>query len=368
LLPLSCTGRAGWLTLYVYLQNRAIRSAVAEQEFWKNASHIRKDLYDVDAISDFWNWMTPFANVVLGSNTAGGMFPDQPGFFYRYFRILGLMRLRQIRVQKVLTHFPNKCTFLTATELCSWPSPGQNSCEVPKKLEEYITDCYAPFTTKVMDSSPFGPINPSSGLAEWKWYSANEMNEGSYTGRSWTVYPGSGYNVTLPLNYNAALEKLHYLKTNNWIDLQTRAVFLDFIAYNANLKLITLIKVAIEFPASSGCRPHLLLRTSKIERLVSDEMSNTALLAETILLVLVRLVFSKSRPRASLLQNVLTYSEPLQPLYSARSAKIPAPAIKILRRFLGLFRDGQLPALYCGLYHALPAVLCCLQVRLSAAA
>ena len=83
------------------LQNRAIKTAVAEQEFWKNASHVRKDLYDVDAVADFWNWLTPFANVVLGSNTAGGMFPDQPGFFYRYFRILGLMRLRQVRVGKV---------------------------------------------------------------------------------------------------------------------------------------------------------------------------------------------------------------------------------------------------------------------------
>ena len=96
-------------TTHEHLQNRAIKTAVAEQEFWKNASHVRKDLYDVDAVADFWNWLTPFANVVLGSNTAGGMFPDQPGFFYRYFRILGLMRLRQVRVQKVpFTHNPNR--------------------------------------------------------------------------------------------------------------------------------------------------------------------------------------------------------------------------------------------------------------------
>ena len=146
-----------------------------------------------------------------------------------------------------------------------------------------------------MDSSPFGPVNKNSGLAEWKWYSAKEMNEGSYTGRSWTVYPGSGYNVTLPLNYNAALERLYYLKENNWIDLQTRAVFLDFIVYNANVKLISLVKVAVEFPPSSGCRPHLLLRTSQIDRLVQSEMSNTAMLAETILIVLVRWVARRKK-------------------------------------------------------------------------
>ena len=90
---------------------------MAEQEFWKNASHVRKDLYDVDAVADFWNWLTPFANVVLGSNTAGGMFPDQPGFFYRYFRILGLMRLRQVRVQKVPLHITPKDM---SVELVCW--------------------------------------------------------------------------------------------------------------------------------------------------------------------------------------------------------------------------------------------------------
>jgi len=78
------------------LQNRAIKAAVAEQEFWANASHIRKDFYDIDAVSDFWNYLTPFVNVVLSES-----FPDKPGFFSGYFRILGLMRLRQVRVKKV---------------------------------------------------------------------------------------------------------------------------------------------------------------------------------------------------------------------------------------------------------------------------
>ena len=78
------------------VQNRAIKAAVAEQEFWFNASHIRKDFYDIDAVADFWNWLTPFANVMFSNS-----FPDQPGFFYRYFRILGLMRMRQVRVKKV---------------------------------------------------------------------------------------------------------------------------------------------------------------------------------------------------------------------------------------------------------------------------
>jgi len=150
----------------------------------------------------------------------------------------------------------------------------------------YIKDCYAPFSKKSMDSNPYGPKNPVSQLPIWKWYSEKEMMEGSYLGRTGISYPGSGFNITLPMNYGGTLKELHFLKANNWVDLQTRVVFVDFIVYNANVRLITLIKVAIEFPASSGCRPYLLLRTSQIDRLVQSEMSNTAMLAETILLVL----------------------------------------------------------------------------------
>jgi hypothetical protein len=103
-----CCGRDPWphaggqaaspltVACWSVLQNRAIKAAVAEQEFWANASHIRKDFYDIDAVSDFWNYLTPFVNVVLSESLL-----DQPGFFFGYFRILGLMRLRQVRVKKV---------------------------------------------------------------------------------------------------------------------------------------------------------------------------------------------------------------------------------------------------------------------------
>ena len=137
-----------------------------------------------------------------------------------------------------------------------------------------------------MDSVPYGPVDPITELPVFKWFSEKEMMEGSYVGRSGIQYPGSGYNVTLPLKQSHALEEIYFLKDNNWIDLQTRAVFIDFIVYNANVRLITLIKVAVEFPASSGCRPFLVLRTSQIDRLVQKEMTNTSMLAEFFLLVL----------------------------------------------------------------------------------
>ena len=102
------------------LQNRAIKAAVAEQEFWANASHIRKDFYDIDAVSDFWNYLTPFVNVVLSESLL-----DQPGFFFGYFRILGLMRLRQVRVKKV---WPC-CTLVRVLHATSSSQDPAGSCK-----------------------------------------------------------------------------------------------------------------------------------------------------------------------------------------------------------------------------------------------
>jgi hypothetical protein len=230
----------------------------------------------------------------------------------------------------------------------------QNSCRIPSQLSKYITDCYAPFSTKVLDSAPYGPRDSKTNLPVWKWFSEDELMEGTYTGRSNIDYPGSGFNITLPMDYNAVQEKLSYLQNNNWIDLQTRAVFVDFIAFNANTNLITLVKLAVsslftrttcwrvtdashmlrctshcihssfetdlpmgmlqvEFPASSGCRPYLLLRTSRIDRLVQSEMSNTAMLAETILLVMVPMHAIASPYALCLLKPLLCPSSP--PLY-----------------------------------------------------
>ena len=38
-------------------QNRAVRTAITEQEFFFNTSHVRKDFYDIDGVDEFWKWM-----------------------------------------------------------------------------------------------------------------------------------------------------------------------------------------------------------------------------------------------------------------------------------------------------------------------
>ena len=118
---------------------------------------------------------------------------------------------------------------------------GSDSCAVPALLQEYGAECYAPFSAAAEDREAYGP---SDGLGQrvWRWWSAAELREGSYVGRSWVTYPGSGFNVTLPTDRASALERLAFLQDNRWVDLRTRAVFLDMLIYNANTRLVTLVK------------------------------------------------------------------------------------------------------------------------------
>lgn len=244
-------------------QNRAVRTAITEQEFFFNTSHVRKDFYDIDGVDEFWKWMRgPLPATLLSES-----FPDQRGFFYRYLRVLGQIRLRQVRV-------------------------GSDSCAVPALLQEYGAECYAPFSAAAEDREAYGP---SDGLGQrvWRWWSAAELREGSYVGRSWVTYPGSGFNVTLPTDRASALERLAFLQDNRWVDLRTRAVFLDMLIYNANTRLVTLVKAVVEFPPASGCIPFLVLRTAPLSALLPSLNSPAGLAAELAILVQVCLYVVK---------------------------------------------------------------------------
>lgn len=63
---------------------------------------------------------------------------------------------------------------------------------------------------------------------------------------SWTgninTYGGGGFVATLPKDYAAAQALVASLKRNLWIDRATRAVFLDFTVYNANINVFGQVK------------------------------------------------------------------------------------------------------------------------------
>jgi hypothetical protein len=85
-----------------------------------------------------------------------------------------------------------------------------------------------------MAKEPYGPIDPRNNMSMWKWNTAENLKADSWVGRSGVVYPGSGYNVTLAMDPEQARKDLKFLDENRWMDLATRAVFVELLVTRVN--------------------------------------------------------------------------------------------------------------------------------------
>lgn len=76
-----------------------------------------------------------------------------------------------------------------------------------------------------------------------RWYYQSESTLGgmSYQGIM-NNYGGGGFIFDLSQNSNVTRAGISYLFDNLWIDRGTRAVFLDFTVYNANINLFGQVK------------------------------------------------------------------------------------------------------------------------------
>ena len=67
-----------------------------------------------------------------------------------------------------------------------------------------------------------------------------------------TMYSGGGYVANLGYDHVTAYTVVADLHSNGWIDVQTRAVFVEFTVYNANTNLFGILSYFIEFSPSSA--------------------------------------------------------------------------------------------------------------------
>lgn len=59
-------------------------------------------------------------------------------------------------------------------------------------------------------------------------------------------YPPGGYMVPLGRTTTNIHINLEYLQTKNWISKETRAVFVEFLAYNVNYNVFNSISIVFE--------------------------------------------------------------------------------------------------------------------------
>ncbi|XP_063713184.1 polycystin-2-like isoform X2 [Symsagittifera roscoffensis] len=196
----------------------------------------------VATINDFWGYVEgPLLNGLYWEEWYNGeeLADDEKGYIYYENKIMGLARLRQVKVRN-------------------------DTCDIPADFENEIKECFAAYAPANEDISDFGLGNGTA----WTYSTSAEL-DGATDWGTLTKYEGGGYYQDLPPLRADAEQVIQELKSGLWVDRGTRAIFIDFTVYNANINLFCVITLRLEFPPTGGAIPSWQFRTVKLIRYVS---------------------------------------------------------------------------------------------------
>ncbi|KAM7101356.1 polycystin-1-like protein 3 [Ciconia maguari] len=176
--------------------------------------------HDVYSYQDFFAW----ANTTLVKNLYGsykGFITDGNS------KLVGSARIRQVRVKG-------------------------DTCPISPKLQHVIQECHAPYSLQTEDTSDYGEHwntsvfgNSSDLSSAWQYQSQSKLRGYPIWGRL-AIYRGGGYVIHLGTDPKNASRILQYLFNNVWLDTFTRAVFVEFTVYNANVNLFCIVSLMFE--------------------------------------------------------------------------------------------------------------------------
>ncbi|XP_033734192.1 polycystic kidney disease 2-like 1 protein isoform X2 [Pecten maximus] len=168
--------------------------------------------------------------------------PDDLGYIYYENKLLGIPRLRQLKVSR-------------------------NSCMVHDDFKSVIRHCYDSYSENLEDKTSDTLNHP--GYTAWTYMTEEQLDGSGHWGQL-TTYSGAGYVQEMTgNNLTSAKALMDNLFSERWIDRGTRAVFIDFTVYNANINLFCVIRFLVEFPATGGAIPSWTFRTVKLIRYVT---------------------------------------------------------------------------------------------------
>lgn len=115
----------------------------------------------------------------------------------------------------------------------------------------------------VLDSAVLADGSIVSCPTRWFHRSALELRGFPFVGHM-ALYGGGGYPADLGYDYPTALTVVADLHTHNWVDKQTRAVFVEFTVYNANVNLFGIAYLFLEFLPTGGAFPTAHFAVSRL--------------------------------------------------------------------------------------------------------
>ncbi|XP_060551059.1 polycystin-1-like protein 2 [Pantherophis guttatus] len=194
---------------------------------------------EVLSYQDFFKW----ARTVL----IGNLYGPYEGFITDgNSKLVGSARIRQVRVKG-------------------------NSCPIDPSLDRTVRECHAAYSFDTEDMGDYGiNWNGSSSLdnssefySAWQYQSQARLRGHPIWGKL-AVYRGGGYIVHLGMDSTNAFRILQYLFDNTWLDSFTRAVFVEFTVYNANVNLFCIVSLMFETNALGAFFPRAELQSIRL--------------------------------------------------------------------------------------------------------
>ena len=108
----------------------------------------------------------------------------------------------------------------------------------------------------------------------------------------YTTYGGGGYLATFDINLNQSIKILNELFHGNWLDRQTRAVFLEFTLYCAVTNMFIYNVFLVEFPQTGGAFKTFSIYPLRVYT-HSGAIGMITLLCEVIFIIYLAVLFGK---------------------------------------------------------------------------
>jgi len=203
-----------------YMLVTGISDRVTTEEIAPEIQFFPTTLWETDTVGKFWEWM----NGPILEETIREAWPPDQALRYTLHDdqttlLVGSVQLRQLRMQT-------------------------GTCRIR----------YSPIESCVGDFSGNGEETGDFQGLKWTVDAHTASVESVRTG---TLYPDSGYLLYLPTDPDEWTAQIEKLAGDQWIDEQTRAVFLEFVVYSRSTDRFVVVQVMFEIPASGGFWPSI---------------------------------------------------------------------------------------------------------------
>ena len=155
-----------------------------------------------------------------------------------------------------------------------------DTCNVHPSFKHLIDHCNGPYSVFNEDKRWFKPgwQSPYKKKGEqkrrfspWKYATGSESRNMIPIMATFNTYLGGGYLGELGINKDFSQMYAKYMIKHNWVDQNTRVVFLEFTLYNPNVNLVSVGTIMFEFMNFGGVFHRLEIYVSRLYRTLLAE-------------------------------------------------------------------------------------------------